>query len=398
MRQLPKFERIDGHEASSVSEALLRHSFGGLSVGLEDTGLREWHSFRQALVKLPQFGMGGESTGFLFSELLVQPSSGAANIEFEHLAFRDAIRMIELGRVCPPLRAHLTAHSIVCHALREFASGEELLEHQRLLNIGRLQASLALTESEGGSNISSFNARSIDTDGGTLSVTAEKRWITGGQTADVALVFVSSDAGPIAILVNAEEQGVCRRDESAIGALAGYGLSSWTLSNVVLPRSRIVGELGIATSHIAPDCLAYGRLCVAAGAVGIVLGCLAEVLVNCRKRHTADGRLLDLQLVRRLITRLHCSLETSFLLCMKAAILRDQRSPDFHLCAMEAKYHCVEAAIKAAESATQLCGAASFMANSPLPIYVMESAICNVIEGSATVCENTIPSYLELIA
>jgi methoxymalonate biosynthesis protein len=394
------FFRIDSPAARGTCEVFFQQLLEGLgSATTKERASLEWKRVAAALAEMaqadqPWFPRTMTLKSFL-TEMAVgggQGHSGTAS------AVGGAVRMMALGHASPALRANATAHSLACHALREFGSGSEIVHTLRRLEQGELQGCFALTESGSGSSISSMRSHASIGPNGTLSLTADKRWITGGQTADVGLVLATSPLGPLALLLDARGDSVHREAEPSIAALSGYSLSRWTVRDCPVSRAFVVGEPGIATTHIAPDSLALGRLLVAAGAVGVVLGCVSVAFTHALTRRTDDGHLLDLPLIRRLVSRLHCSLETSFLLCMKAAVLAEERSPDFHLYAMEAKYHCAEAAKQACEAAIQVCGAAAFAAGNPLMAYAVEAAVCGVIEGPTTVCEQSIPSYLEMFA
>ena len=126
----------------------------------------------------------------------------------------------------------------------------------------------ALTEPGSGSDALSGKTRAVlDATGTHYLITGEKRFITNGGWADMAIVFAGVDGRYSAFIVDLHSVGVQRgREEKKMG-IRGSSTTSLVFEDVRVPREHLLGRVGDGAA-IALNILNLGRLKLGFGALG----------------------------------------------------------------------------------------------------------------------------------
>jgi glutaryl-CoA dehydrogenase (non-decarboxylating) len=303
----------------------------------------------------------------------------------------------EIGRGCSSVRSVITVHHMVAQAILKWGSHDQKQSFLPQLASGQLLAAFALSEPNVGSDAARVETSATE-DGDSYILNGEKKWITSGQFADLFLVFSQCDGKSTAFLVPRNSTGF---SVEAIGGLLGVRasmLAKLRMQNCRVPKANLVGRVGSGFSHVAAIALDYGRYSVAWGCVGITQACLAASLQYSEQRKQFGSSLKDHQLIRRMITDMTTNLRAARLLCISAAYLREERSPDAIPETLIAKYFASRAATKAASAAVQIHGAIGCSDESPISRYFRDARLMEIIEGSNEMLQLTIADYASSIS
>lgn len=304
---------------------------------------------------------------------------------FTHL--QSALVYEEIGRVDSSVRGFM-AVQIGLVALGILDYGDETQKRTWLprLASGDAMGCYALTEENAGSDVASMET-TAEEDGDGFRLNGRKIWITNGNVADVAVVFATVDRGKrhrgiTAFLVPADTEGLQR------SAMPGRELGHRASDHAILefrdcrvPRSAVLGDVGSGFA-VAMGALDHGRLGVAAGAVGILQGCLDACLDFVGKRRQFGRRLGDFEMVQAEIAEMHADLWAARFLTYWAAAIQD-RGGKATLATSTAKLFAVNAAVKAANQAVLLHGGRGYSSEYPVERFLRDAKGLEIYEGTA---------------
>ena len=294
----------------------------------------------------------------------------------------------EVGRGCSSVRSLLTVHTMVAAVVHRRASESARRRWLPALAAGDVVASFCLTEPGAGSNAAAV-ATSAHRVGDDWVLDGVKNWITGGQVADLLLVFATTPRGPTAFLVEANAPGVERVPLGDMLGTRASMLAEIRFRGCRVPADALVGREG-AGLMLATTALDLGRYSVAAGCVGILQGCLDASVEHTSRRGQGGALLREHQLVRRMVSDMVTRLRAARLLCRHAGELKDARDPATVTATWIAKYFASTSALQSASDAVQLHGARGCDGGSTVSRYFRDAKIMEIIEGSTQIQQLTI--------
>ncbi|MSR75951.1 MAG: acyl-CoA dehydrogenase [Planctomycetes bacterium] len=304
---------------------------------------------------------------------------------FSHVQF--ALSMIELGAVDSSWRGFGTVQSALCgQMILHNASAAQRAAWLPELATGRAVFAFALTEPEAGSDVAALSTRAV-ADGDGWRLQGEKCWITNGGIADWIFVFATVDPalgrkGLSCFAVRGNAQGVRReRMEGIELGHRGADHARIHLDGVRVNANDLLGAQG-AGFAVAMSGLEHGRLGVAAGAVGIQQGCFDACLSFARERRQFGKRIGDFQLIQKELADMHVDLESTRLLTLRAAALRDAGQPNLHEVSV-AKYAACEAAVRSANAAVLMFGSRGYSSAAPVGRFLRDAKGLQIYEGTA---------------
>src|SRR5262249_52399168 len=184
-------------------------------------------------------------------------------------------------------------------------------------------------------------------EGDTYVLSGQKNWISYASVADHALVFAKTDPagahrGISAFVLERGTPGVTARDqEHKLGIWAGSTGEPF-FADVEVPAESLVGEVGQGF-EIAMYALDQGRFTVAAGACGVIRACLERSVEYARERATFGAEIGRYQFVQDMIASMVLGYETSKLLVMQAAWMKNENKRSTRETSL-AKWHATESA------------------------------------------------------
>ncbi|MFJ7277207.1 acyl-CoA dehydrogenase family protein [Kitasatospora sp. NPDC098663] len=291
-----------------------------------------------------------------------------------------------LGGVCGALRALLTVQGMTAAALLRWGGEEQRARWLPALASGERLAGFAATEREAGSALAEVGTR-IEDDGERLVVTGAKRWVTFGQSADVFLVLGRTDAGPTAVLVEADRPGIVREPVSGQLGLRAARIAHLTFDRVRVPRENLVAPPGLGLTHTSAVALDHGRFTVAWGCVGMAEACLADAAEHAARRVQGGEPLAGHQLVRSLLARSAVDTAAARALAARAAEARAGSPLGAVTETVVAKYAAAGAAKAVADRAVQILGSAGCEPGVRAGRFYRDAKVMEIIEGSPQVAE-----------
>ena len=180
-------------------------------------------------------------------------------------------------------------------------------------------------------------------------------WISLADIADHFLVFASVDRslkhkGLTAFVLERGMEGFTTGSiKGKLGVRAG-NTGELAFNNVRVPLENRIGEEGEGFK-IAMSCIDQGRFTVGAGACGLTRACLdASVKYANERADVRASKSASHQLVQQMIAKMVAGYETSYLLTMKAAELKNRGSRNTRETSMMKWYAC-DAALQSADDA-----------------------------------------------
>lgn len=309
----------------------------------------------------------------------------------DHLS--QALVYEELGRACSSVRGFLTVHaSLVSQCINAWGSDAQKSTWLPELTSGRAIGCYCLTEPEAGSDAASIQTSATRTDGGYL-LNGEKIWITNANIARLAIVFAKVDATDpdekphkriTAFVVPTDAPGFERTRMP--GQELGHRASDHahiTFRDCFVSAEHVLGGERNGFK-VAMSALDYGRLGVAAGALGVHQACFDASLEFVRTRKQFGQRIGDFGMVQSAIAEMKANLEASRNLVYRAAWSK-QNLENASLEISTAKYFAVEAALKAASEAVLLHGGRGYSNEYPVERYYRDIKGLQIYEGTAYV-------------
>ncbi len=298
----------------------------------------------------------------------------------------------QLGEVCASLRGLVTVQSMVAAALVRWGTVAQQERWLPALAAGEQVVGFAATEPEAGSDLAAVQtqieiSRSRAGDPTEVVVSGQKCWITFGEIADVYLVLGHTEAGPAAVLVEADRPGITVEPVRGQLGMRAAHLAHLRFDRVRVPADRLVAPPGFGRSHVVGTALDHGRFTVAWGCVGMARACLAYAAAHAAARPSGPGRLADRQLVQGMLAQAMVDTTAATELCRRAADLRDAASPEAIGATILAKYAAARTAASVSRDAVQIQGAAGCAPDSPVARFFRDAKVMQIIEGSDEVAQ-----------
>ncbi len=294
----------------------------------------------------------------------------------------------EIGRGCSSLRSLLTVHSMLAFALDRWGSAAAKRRWLADVSSGELRGAFCMTEPDAGSDVSAVTTTATRTAEGYV-LNGHKKWVTGGEHADLLLVFARTERGLSAFVVDAHLLGVHRTPVRGILGTRASMLAEIRFTGCRVPLDSLVGAEGMGLA-VATGALDIGRHSVASGCVGIIEACLDAALAHTGRRTQGGSLLHDHQLVQKMITDMSTDLRAARLLCREAGELKDDGDPATITATCVAKYFASTAAMRAASDAVQLHGANGCGEEYPVNRYFRDAKVMEIIEGSSQIQQTLI--------
>lgn len=206
----------------------------------------------------------------------------------------------------------LIAHAGLVRALVEHGTAWQQSHVLPSLMTGAVGAT-ALTEEQGGSDVSRSRTTAVEVDGG-WRLTGTKTHITNAPVADRALVLGRIPAlgrrDITLFLVNLHSPGVRRSVPESLHGLCTSPTGSLLLDDVPLPASAVVGTPGDGLRTLY-DVISFDRALYGLVAAAYLEPRLDAVVAYCRARESFGSPILEHQYVQGRITDVKVAIETA---------------------------------------------------------------------------------------
>jgi glutaryl-CoA dehydrogenase (non-decarboxylating) len=316
--------------------------------------------------------------------IAVPEEYGGAGLDF----VSEALACEEIERGEAAFRTLISVHvGLNSLSLLRYASEKQKQRWLAPQARGEKIACFGLTEPAAGSDVASMRS-TARREGDVYVLNGQKNWISYATVADHALVFAKTDPsakhrGISAFVLEKGMQGFSAREtENKLGVWAG-STGELFFENVEVPAENLIGEEGQGF-EIAMYSLDQGRFTVAAGACGVIRACLEKSVEYARERETFGQAIGKYQFVQDMIAEMILGYETSKLLVMQAAWMKNEGVRNTRETSL-AKWHATESAFRAAHLSIQVHGAYGYSAEYGLERYFRNARAPIIYEGTTQI-------------
>src|SRR5438067_12126915 len=316
--------------------------------------------------------------------IVIPEEYGGSGLDF----VSEAIACEEIERGESAFRTLISVH-VGLNSLAPLRYGSEDQKRRYLVPQARGEkiGCFGLTEPAAGSDVASMRT-TARREGDVYVLNGQKNWISYATVADHALVFAKTDPGAKhrGISAFALEKGwsgfTAADTEHKLGVWAG-STGELFFENVEVPAENLIGEEGQGF-EIAMYGLDQGRFTVAAGACGVIRACLERSVEYARERATFGQPIGKYQFVQDMLAEMVLGYETSKLLVMQAAWMKDEGIRNTRETSL-AKWHATESAFSAAHLAIQVHGAYGYSAEYGIERYFGNARVPIIYEGTTQI-------------
>jgi alkylation response protein AidB-like acyl-CoA dehydrogenase len=301
--------------------------------------------------------------------------------------------LARIGREGTGVRTFFSGHSSIGQVpILAWGNDEQKARFLPPSTRGELILAFGLTEPEAGSNPRELKM-TYRRDGDHFVFNGTKYLISNGGIADAVVTFATPEGGTgriSAFVVETHGPGFSSVSlEPKVGNPTA-DTAAFSLAEYAVPAANLLGGEGNGL-RIAMATLVTGRLSVAAGCLGVIEDCLAEVVAYARGRHQHGKAIARHQLVQEHIAAIEMARVTTEVLVLTAAEAKQASEADpadesrrtrVDLLAAQAKLHAAQAAWDAADRAVQVFGGRGFLEAFRPGRHLQDSRVCRIYEGT----------------
>lgn len=335
---------------------------------------------REQIMKLADLGFLG---------MMVSQDYGGAGMD----TISYVLAMAAISRIDASVSVCMSVNnSLVCWGLEAFGTEEQKQKYLVPLAQGKKDGELyigafLLSEPEAGSDATSQRTTAID-NGDHYVVNGTKNWITNGLTASVYLVMAQTDAakgskGINCLIIERNAPGVSVGTKENKLGIRGSDTTSVTFNDVIVPKENRIGKDGFGFKF-AMKTLSGGRIGIAAQALGIAQGSYELALKYAKERKAFGTEIINHQAIQFKLADMATRIESSKLLCLKAAWEKDN-DIDYTLSSSMAKVFASETAMWASTEAVQIHGGYGYVKEYHVERLMRDAKITQIYEGTSEV-------------
>jgi alkylation response protein AidB-like acyl-CoA dehydrogenase len=306
--------------------------------------------------------------------------------------------LVRIGREGTGVRTFFSGHTSI-GAYPILTWGNEDQKKRYLPAAARSDKILAfgLTEPDAGSNPLEMTS-TYERAGDRFILNGVKYLISNGGIADAVVTFAyprgpggaRAPGGRVSAFIVDRGPGFVSEDLTAKLGMPTSNTAMFEMRDCVVPAGNLLGEEGDGF-RIAMGSLVSGRLSVAAGSLGVIEDCLAEVASYARERHQHGKPIGKHQLVQEHIAAIEMARVSSEALLLRAAEAKDASAAQpqsaelrakAELLAAQAKLFVSGVAWEAADHAVQVYGGRGWSTLYRVGRHLMDVRVCRIYEGT----------------
>ena len=309
----------------------------------------------------------------------------------DHISYAIAIE--ELSRVSGAHGVIIQTHcALCCWPILHYGTEEQRNKYLPDLLSGKKLGAFGLTEPNAGTDAAGQQTRAVD-QGDYWLLNGTKIFISGADVADVFVVFAMTDKskgtrGISAFIVERGTPGFhIGANENKMGIRASHACEL-IFQDCKIPKENLLGKLGKGFS-IAMAALDFGRIGIAAQALGIAQGAFDETVAYMKSRKQFGKSLDKFQALAFDMADLKTRIDCARMLVYRAAACRDEGKP----CTVEAaqaKLYASETAMRTTTLAVQFHGGYGYIKDYPVERMMRDAKITEIYEGTSQVMKMVI--------
>ncbi len=284
---------------------------------------------------------------------IVKKKDGGTEIPY----VTNGVLQEELSRVWPSLAVSLGAGG--GYLVGKLATEEQKNRYLPGLQSLDILSSFALTEPNVGSDLRGVETTAVDK-GDHYLVNGQKAWVTGGDIAEICLLFASEDRsqgidGLGLFLVDRRESPFEATTIPKVGLRCAPS-AVMTFTDCKVPKENLIAGAGSGALNKLTSELGFTRATVGTFSLGIAQASNEAAIKYARERVQFGKKIGKFQLIQNLIAESVIETEAARLLIYKAFSLLDA-GKEATIEACGGKYFANEVALKAASNAMKVHGA-----------------------------------------
>lgn len=370
---------IESDDDLDDGQRLLREAVAGFMerevqptvAGFERRGEFDW----TLPARLKQFGYLG---GFLKEE---EGGYGMSHMDY-------AILMEEAGYCWHSLRAILNTMNMAALLLARLGSPAQKTRYLEPLLAGQLRVWVGITEPDHGSNVAGLQTRAVR-HGDSYIVNGSKLWITNGAISEFGILMArvppsegNAPHGITAFIVDSEQTQFNKRRLQTM-VLKATVTSELSFEDARVPVDNVLGNVGDGLKNVLLA-LSFGRLSVAAGAVGAAQAAFDLSLSHASTRRQFGAPIGSFQLIQKMIVDMRVRTDAARQLVRRAARTLDRGRPGRMECSI-AKLYSAQAAHEVADLALQVHGGMGYSEDYPIERIYRDTRGAVIPEGTTEI-------------
>ncbi len=304
----------------------------------------------------------------------------------DNLSYAQCVE--ELSKVCASTGVIVSAHTSLCAMpIYLFGTEEQKKKYLVPLTSGEKLGAFGLTEPGAGTDAAGQRTVAVD-QGDHWVLNGSKCFITNGGPAEIYVIFAMTDKekgnhGISAFIVEKSFPGFSVGKHEEKMGIRGSATSELIFEDCIVPKENLLGELnqGFKAAMVTLD---GGRIGIAAQALGIAEGAIAETVKYVKERKQFGKTLAQFQNTQFELAQMQANTEAAKLLVYQAACAKDAHEPYTQLAAM-AKLVAAQNASDVTRRCLQLFGGYGYTREYPIERMMRDAKITEIYEGTSEV-------------
>ena len=294
----------------------------------------------------------------------------------------------EISRVSASIGLSYGAHSNLCvNQIGLNGSDDQKARYLPKLISGEHVGALAMSEAGAGSDVVGMKLRA-EKRNDHYRLNGTKYWITNGPDANTLVVYAKTDPdagsrGITAFLIEKTMAGFSTGPHFDKLGMRGSNTAELIFVDVEVPFDNVVGEEGQGVAVLMSG-LDYERVVLSGVNIGVMAGCLDEVMPYMAERKQFGKPIGDFQLMQGKIADMYTALNTARAYAYEVAKACDRGEvtrQDAAACVLYAS----EEGMKVAHQAVQAMGGAGFLADAPVARMFRDAKLMEIGAGTSEI-------------
>ncbi len=294
----------------------------------------------------------------------------------------------ELARVSASISLSYGAHSNLCvNQIKLNATPDQKAKYLPGLISGETVGALAMSEAGAGSDVVGMKLRA-EKKNSYYTLNGSKYWITNGPDADTLVVYAKTDPeagskGITAFIIEKSMTGFSTSPHFDKLGMRGSNTAELIFDNVEVPFENVLGTEGKGV-RVLMSGLDFERVVLSGVNIGIMAGCMDEVMPYMRDRKQFGQPVGDFQLMQGKIADMYVALNTSRAYAYEVAKACDRGEvtrQDAAGCVLYAS----EEGMKVAHQAVQAMGGAGFLNDSVVSRMFRDAKLMEIGAGTSEI-------------
>ncbi len=294
----------------------------------------------------------------------------------------------EIGRVSASVSLSYGAHSNLCvNQIKLNGTQEQKEKYLPRLCSGEHVGALAMSEAGAGSDVVSMKLNA-EKRNDHYRLNGNKYWITNGPDADTLVVYAKTDPdagskGITAFLIEKEMKGFSTSPHFDKLGMRGSNTAELIFDDCEVPFENVLGEEGRGVAVLMSG-LDYERVVLSGVNIGIMAGCLDEIMPYMAERRQFGEPVGNFQLMQGKMADMYTSLNSARAYAYevaKACDRGDVTRADAAACVLYAS----EEGMKVAHQAVQAMGGAGYLNDNPVGRMFRDAKLMEIGAGTSEI-------------